>query len=88
MFISTGPCASFFRNVFIRLSPSSDLPAEPTLLPYILPRTHFEIWYLDQNIQFNKYELCESGTVQGLGDVLIDKTDMVSALTEHMHSVK
>ena len=43
---------------------------------------------MDQNIQFNKYELCESGTVQSLGDILIDKTDMVSVLTEHMDSVK
>lgn len=32
--------------------------------------------------------LCELGTVQGLGDTLMDKKDMVSALTELMNSIK
>lgn len=32
--------------------------------------------------------LCEVGTVQGLGDTLMDKKDMVSALTEPMNSIK
>lgn len=85
MFIGTDNNEPIEKHVLLRHSLAS---SEPSLLSYILPRRYFETWYFDQTFNSINIELYESDTMLDLGDTIMDKRHIVSALAELTNSTK